>query len=55
MFGVVRFYEARFYIDDEFMNNELKVKAPMTELFARYQFEAIGNIHDNPEFSTEII
>lgn len=49
VFGVVRFDEARFYIDDEFMRNELKVKAPMTELFSHYQFEVIGNVHDNPE------
>lgn len=49
VFGVVRFDEARFYVDDEFMRNELKVKAPMTELFSHYQFEVIGNIHDNPE------
>ena len=49
VFGVVRFDEARFYIDDEFMRNELRVKAPMTVLFSHYQFEVIGNIHDNPE------
>ena len=49
VFGVVRFYEARFYIDDEFMRNEHKAKVPMAELFSRYQFEIIGNIHDNPE------
>ena len=49
VFGVVRFDDARFYIDDEFQSDELRVKGPMTKLFARYQFEVIGNIHDNPE------
>lgn len=49
VFGVVRFDEARFYIDDDFKRNELKVKAPMTKLFSHYQFEVIGNIHDNPK------
>lgn len=49
VFGFVRFYEARFYIDDDYMRNEHKVKVPMSELFSTYQFEIIGNIHDNPE------
>ena len=50
VFGVVRFYETRFYIDDEFMSNEHKVKASMADLFfPPYQFEVIGNIHDNKE------
>lgn len=50
VFGVVRFDEARFYIDDDYMINEHKVKVPMAELFSSYQFEIIGNIYDNPEF-----
>lgn len=49
VFGVVRFDNARFYIDDEFMRNELKVKAPIAELFSHYQFEVIGNVYDNKE------
>lgn len=48
IFGVVRFAESRFFIDDEFMRDYLKAKVPMTEMFARYEFEVIDNIHNNP-------
>ena len=47
VFGVVRFSESRFFIDDAFMRNDLKVKAPMAELFSDYQFEVVGNIYDD--------
>lgn len=47
VFGVVRFAESRFYIDDEFMKDYLKAKAPMSEMFSHYQFEVIGNIYDD--------
>lgn len=48
VFGVVRYAESRFYIEDEF-KNELTAKAPMTNMFLRYQFEIVGNIQDDPE------
>lgn len=47
VFGVVRFSESRFFIDDDFMRNDLKVKRPMAEMFSYYQFEVIGNIYDD--------
>lgn len=49
IFGVVKFDESRFFIDDDFMRVDIKAKAPMTEMFSRYDFEVVGNIHDNPE------
>lgn len=53
VFGVVRFAQSRFFIDDEFMDEfmieELRVKIPMTEMFSKYQFEVIGNCWDNSE------
>jgi len=48
IFGVVKFGESRFFIDDNFMGS-IKAKAPMSDMFSRYEFEVIGNIHDNPE------
>ena len=49
IFGVVKFGETRFFIDDNFMGGYIKAKAPMTEIFSRYEFEVVGNVHDNPE------
>ena len=49
IFGAVKFDESRFFIDDDFMRDDIKAKAPMTEMFSRYEFEVVGNIHDNPE------
>jgi len=49
IFGVVRFGETRFFIDDNFKGGCIKAKAPMTEMFSRYEFEVVGNLHDNPE------
>lgn len=49
IFGVVKFDESRFFIDDDFMRDDIKAKAPMTEMFSRYEFEVVGNVHDNPE------
>lgn len=49
IFGVVKFGESRFFIDDNFMRDDIKAKAPMTEMFSRYEFEVVGNIYDNPE------
>lgn len=49
LFGVVKFGESRFYIDDNFMRDSLKSKAPMAEMLSRYDFEVIGNVVDNPE------
>lgn len=49
IFGVVKFDESRFFIDDDFMRGDIKAKAPMTEMFSRYEFEVVGNVHDNPE------
>lgn len=49
IFGVVKFDESRFFIDDDYMRDDIKAKAPMTEMFSRYEFEVVGNIHDNPE------
>lgn len=49
IFGAVKFDESRFFIDDDFMRDCIKAKAPMTEIFSRYEFEVIGNIHDTPE------
>lgn len=49
IFGVVKFGETRFFIDDNFMGDHIKAKAPMTEMFSRYEFEVVGNVHDNPE------
>lgn len=47
VFGVVRFAESRFFIDDDFMRNDLNVKTPMADMFSHYQFEVIGNIYDD--------
>lgn len=49
IFGVVKFDESRFFIDDDFMRDDIKAKAPMTEMFSRYEFEVVGNIYDNPD------
>ena len=49
IFGVVRFGETRFFVDDNFMGGCVKAKAPMIEMFSRYEFEVVGNLHDNPE------
>ena len=49
IFGVVKFGETRFFIDDNFKGGCIKAKAPMTEMFSRYEFEVVGNLHDNPE------
>ncbi len=49
IFGVVKFDKSRFFIDDDFMRGDIKAKAPMTEMFSRYEFEVVGNVHDNPE------
>lgn len=49
IFGVVKFDESRFFIDDDFMRDDIKAKVPMTEMFSRYEFEVVGNVHDNPE------
>lgn len=49
IFGVVKFDESRFFIDDDFMRGDIKAKAPMTEMFSRYEFEIVGNIYDNPD------
>ena len=49
IFGVVKFGETRFFIDDNFMGGDIKAKAPMSDMFSKYDFEVVGNIHDNPE------
>ncbi len=49
IFGVVKFGETRFFIDDNFMGGDIKSKAPMSDMFSKYDFEVVGNIHDNPE------
>lgn len=46
VFGVVRFGETRFYIDDEYMRDDKDAKTPIAEMFKWYEFEVIGNIHD---------
>lgn len=49
IFGVVRFGETRFFIDDNFMGDSIKAKAPMFDMFSKYDFEVVGNIYDNTE------
>lgn len=49
IFGVVKFGETRFFIDDNFMGGDIKSKAPMSDMFSKYDFEVVGNIYDNPE------
>lgn len=49
VFGVVKYVDCRFYIDDDCDNFRIEPKAPMSEMFEKYEFEVIGNIHDNPE------
>lgn len=49
IFGVVKFGETRFFIDDNFMGGDIKSKAPMSDMFSKYDFEVVGNIHDNQE------
>ena len=51
IFGVVKFGETRFFIDDNFMEGDIKSKAPMSDMFSKYDFEVIGNIYDNPELT----
>ena len=47
VFGVVVFKYCRFYIDDDYNHFASDPKIPMNEMFTHYQFEVIGNIHDN--------
>lgn len=47
VFGVVRYKDTRFYIDDDFMREEIMAKAPMSDMFSHYEFEVVGNIYDN--------
>ncbi|MDY6287971.1 MAG: YopX family protein [Bacteroidales bacterium] len=49
IFGVVKFGKTRFFIDDNFMGMGDYMKTPMNEMFSRYEFEVVGNVHDNPE------
>ena len=34
IFGVVKFGETRFFIDDNFMGGDIKSKAPMSDMFS---------------------
>ena len=49
IFGVVKFGETRFFIDDNFMGGDIKSKTPMSDMFSKYDFEVVDNIYDNPE------
>ena len=49
IFGVVRYGRCRFYIDDNYREFEDDDKAPMAQMFSRYEFEVVGNIYDNQE------
>lgn len=50
IFGVVRFADTRFFIDDGFQGEEpIIAKVPMAEMFSHYDFEVVGNAYDNPE------
>ena len=51
IFGVVKFGETRFFIDDNFMEGDIKSKAPMSDMFSKYDFEVVGNIYDNTELT----
>jgi len=47
IFGVVKFGETRFFIDDNFMGGNIKSKAPMSDMFSKYDFEVVDNIHEH--------
>jgi uncharacterized phage protein (TIGR01671 family) len=53
IFGVVKFGETRFFIDDNFMGGDIKSKTPMSDMFSKYDFEVVDNIYDNPELLYE--
>ena len=52
IFGVVKYRDTYFFIDDDFergQDNFIPSKTPMYYMFIKYEFEVVGNIHDNPE------
>lgn len=49
VFGVVRYAESRFFVDDDYRRDEITAKSPLSAISKCVEFEVIGNIFDNPE------
>lgn len=49
VFGVVRYAESRFFVDDDYRRDEITAKSPLSAISKCIEFEVIGNIFDNPE------
>lgn len=49
VFGVVRYAESRFFVDDDYRRDEITAKSPLSAISKSIEFEVIGNVYDNKE------
>lgn len=49
VFGIVRYAESRFFVDDDYRRDEITAKSPLSAISKSVEFEVIGNVFDNPE------